>query len=149
MMFFEDVAVGDTVEYGSVEVSREEVLEFARRYDPQPFHLSDDAAAMTPFGKIAASGWHTAAMVMRLMVDKLISEGFATLGSPGVEGIEWHKPVFPGDTISARSGVVEKIESRSKPFMGIVKSEVTVTNQDGDIVMTSRPIMMVARKPSA
>lgn len=146
MMFFEDVAVGDTVDYGSVEVSREEVLEFARRYDPQPFHLSDDAAAMTPFGKIAASGWHTAAMVMRLMVDKLISEGFAALGSPGVEDIKWHKPVFPGDTISARSEVVGKIESRSKPFMGIVKSEVTVTNQDGDVVMTSRPTMMVARK---
>ena len=149
MMFFEDVNVGDTVDFGSVEVSREEVLEFAQRYDPQPFHLSDDAAAMTPFGKIAASGWHTAAMVMRLMVDRLMSEGFMALGSPGVEGIKWQKPVFPGDTISARSEVVEKVESRSKPFMGIVKSEVTVTNQDGDVVMTSRPTMMVARKPAA
>ncbi|WP_265530072.1 MaoC family dehydratase [Sphingomicrobium marinum] len=149
MMFFEDVTVGDTVDYGSVEVSRQEVLDFARRYDPQPFHLSDDAAAMTPFGKIAASGWHTASMVMRLMVDRLISEGFAALGSPGVEALKWHKPVFPGDTISARSEVIEKIESRSKPFMGIVKSEVTVTNQDGVVVMTSRPTMMVARKPAS
>ena len=147
MLFFEDVTVGDKVDFGSVEVTREEVLEFAQRYDPQPFHLSDEAAAMTPFGKIAASGWHTAAMIMRLMVDKLSGEGFMALGSPGVEGIRWHKPVFPGDTISARSEVIEKVESKSKPFMGIVKTDVTVTNQDGDVVMTSRPTMMVARKP--
>ena len=96
MIYFEDLVVGGETEFGSYEVTREEVLEFARKYDPQPFHLSDEEAAKTHFGRIAASGWHTAAMVMAVIARHVVDDEQAGLGSPGIDELRWKKPVYPG-----------------------------------------------------
>jgi len=104
MRWFEDYQVGQVERFGAYQVTREEVIEFASRFDPQPFHLDDAAAAANPiFGKLAASGWHTCAMVMRMLVDHQLKDGHMSLGSPGVDEIRWLKPVYPGDTLSATS----------------------------------------------
>src|SRR6476469_9648865 len=128
MIYFEDLVVGRETEFGSYEVTREEVLEFARRYDPQPFHISDEEAAKTHFGRIAASGWHTAAMTMRVIVNALIREPQAGLGSPGVDELRWLKPVYPGDCLTVHGKIVDKTPSRSKPELGTIRTETTVTN---------------------
>lgn len=146
MIFFDDIDVGTKIEHGSVEVSREEVLEFARKYDPQPFHLSDEAAAKTPFGKIAASGWNTAALVMRVLVDSWSDKGLTGVGSPGLDELRWLKPVYPGDTLHVSSEVVDKRASRSRPQIGSVWSDIIVTNQHGEQVMRYRSIVMMLRK---
>ena len=99
MQYFEDIAVGGKASFGSYHVTREEVIDFASRYDPQPFHLSDEAAAQTHFGRISASGWHTCAMVMSMIVENLKNNKQAGLGSPGVDELRWLKPVYPGDTL--------------------------------------------------
>ena len=100
MIYFEDLEVGAETEFGSYEVTREEVIEFARKYDPQPFHLSDEAAAKTHFGRIAASGWHTCAMTMAVIARYVVGDEQAGLGSPGVDELRWLKPVYPGDTLT-------------------------------------------------
>ena len=99
MQYFEDIVVGAKASFGSYEVTREEVIDFARRYDPQPFHLSDEAAAETHFGRLSASGWHTCAMAMSMIVENLRNNKQAGLGSPGVDELRWLKPVYPGDTL--------------------------------------------------
>ena len=113
MLYWEDLEVGRESIFGDYDVTREEVLEFARKYDPQPFHLSDEAAAKTHFGRIAASGWHTAAMTMAVIVRSFEQNPQAGLGSPGVDDLRWLKPVYPGDRISVRGRIVEKTPSRS------------------------------------
>jgi acyl dehydratase len=148
MMYFEDFAVGQSTEFGSVEVTREEVLEFARKFDPQPFHLSDEAAAKTHFGRLAASGWHTCAMTMGLMARASIAFEQAALGSPGVDELRWLKPVYPGDRLTARGEIVETIPSRSKPEIGVIRSLTTVTNQDSIEVMRFTSIVMYRRRPA-
>ena len=148
MIYFEDMEVGAERVFGSYDVTREEVLEFARKYDPQPFHLSDEAAAKTHFGRLAASGWHTAAMTMRVIVDAITPERQAGLGSPGVDELRWLKPVYPGDTITVRGKIVDKTPSRSKPNIGVIRSENTVTNQDGVPVMRFTSIVMMLRRPA-
>ena len=117
MIYFEDLVVGAEREFGSYEVTREEVIEFARKYDPQPFHLSDEAAAKTHFGRLAASGWHTAAMTMAVIARRVVNEEQAGLGSPGIDELRWKKPVFPGDTLHVRGQILEKTPSRSRPAM--------------------------------
>ena len=112
-------------------MTREEVLEFARKYDPQPFHLSDEEAAKTHFGRLAASGWHTCAMTMAVIARHVVDEEQAGLGSPGIDELRWQKPVYPGDTLHVRGKIVEKTPSRSKPRDGLVPHQTTVTNQDG------------------
>ncbi len=104
MKFFEDISVGDETEFGHYDVTREEVLEFARKYDPQPFHLSDEAAAKTHFGRIAASGWHTCAMTMAVIARFVVEDRQAGLGAPGVDELRWLKPVYPGDRLTVRGG---------------------------------------------
>ena len=99
MKYFEDLEVGAETEFGTYEVTREEVLEFARKYDPQPFHLSDEAAAKTHFGRLAASGWHTTAMTMAVIARYVVEHEQAGLGSPGIDELRWLKPVYPGDTL--------------------------------------------------
>ena len=148
MIYLEDVKVGDAAEMGSYAVTREEVIEFASKYDPQPFHLSDEEAAKTHFGRIAASGWHTAAMTMAIIVRHVMRSEQASLGSPGVDALRWRKPVYPGDTISAATTVVDVAPSRSKPDMGSVRSEIVVSNQDGDAVMTFTSILLMRRRPT-
>lgn len=147
MIYFEDLVVGEEAELGSVEVTREEVIAFAERYDPQPFHLSDEAAARTHFGRIAASGWHTAAMVMGVIARHVLATEQAGLGSPGVDELRWLKPVYPGDTLTVRSRVIEATPSRSKPEIGSFRSTVEVTNQDGAPVMRFTSIVLMRRRP--
>src|SRR6185369_3089085 len=135
--------------FGSYEVTREEVIEFARKYDPQPFHLSDEAAAMTHFGRLAASGWHTAAMTMALIARAVVKDEQAGLGSPGIDELRWLKPVYPGDTLHVRGEILDKTPSRSRPDMGSFRTRTTVTNQDDVPVMTFVSIVLIRRRPTA
>jgi acyl dehydratase len=148
MIYFEDLVVGSETDFGSYEVTREEVLEFAAKYDPQPFHLSDEEAAKTHFGRIAASGWHTAAMVMAVIARKVVDEEQAGLGSPGIDELRWLKPVYPGDTLHVRGKIIDKRESRSKPDIGSFRTQTTVTNQDGVPVMTFISIVLMRKRPA-
>ena len=147
MIYFEDLEVGATTEFGTYEVTREEVLEFAEKYDPQPFHLSDEAAAKTHFGRIAASGWHTAAMVMAVIARHVVKHEQAGLGSPGIDELRWKKPVYPGDTLRVCGEILEKTPSRSKPEIGSFRTRTTVTNQAGEVVMTFVSIVLIRRRP--
>jgi acyl dehydratase len=146
--YLEDLIVGDKRRFGSYHVTREEVLEFARKYDPQPFHLSDEAAAQTHFGRLAASGWHTCAMTMAMLVEGMKDEPQAGLGSPGVDELRWLKPVYPGDTLSIESEIIEVTPSRSKPNLGSFRSQVTVFNQHDEPVMRMTSIVLMARRPA-
>ena len=148
MQYFEDLEIGAETYFGSYEVTRDEVLEFARKYDPQPFHLSDEEAAKTHFGRIAASGWHTCAMTMAVIARHVVEHEQAGLGSPGIDDLRWKRPVYPGDTLHVRSIIVEKTPSRSKPDMGSFRSEMTVTNQDGQPVMTFTSIVLIRKRPT-
>lgn len=134
--YFEDLTVGEKASFGRYEVTRQEVLDFAQKYDPQPFHLSDEAAAKTHFGRLAASGWHTAAMQMNMLVAHWTQYRVASLGSPGLDELKWMKPVFPGDTLRIESELLEKRRSASRPDMGLTKTRSTVFNQNDEPVMT-------------
>ena len=135
MQFYEDLAIGQKQAFGRYEVTREEVIEFASKYDPQPFHLDDEAAAATHFGRLSASGWHTCAMTMAMLVENLKANRQAGLGSPGIDQLRWKKPVFPGDTLRCESVVIERRRSGSRPEMGIFKSSLTVFNQNDEPVL--------------
>jgi acyl dehydratase len=147
MIYFEDLQVGAETEFGTYEVTREEVIDFARKYDPQPFHLSDEEAAKTHFGRLAASGWHTAAMTMAVIARHVVDQKQAGLGSPGIDELRWKKPVFPGDMLHVRGRILEKTPSRSRPDMGSFRTETTVTNQVGEVVMTFISIVLIRRRP--
>ena len=146
---FEDLEIGAETYFGSVDVTREEVIEFARKYDPQPFHLSDEAAAKTHFGRLAASGWHTCAMVMGVIARHVTDARQAGLGSPGIDELRWLKPVYPGDTLHIRGKILEKTPSRSKPEIGSFRTQTTVTNQDDVPVLTFTSIVLIRRRPEA
>lgn len=147
MQYFEDIEIGSKQRFGSYSVTREEVIDFAAKFDPQPFHLSDDAAAKTHFGRLSASGWHTCAMVMSMVVANLKANQQAGLGSPGIDELRWLKPVFPGDTIRCETEVVDKRASQSRPEMGSYRSKMMVLNQDDVIVMTFVSIGLIATRP--
>ena len=147
MIYYEDLEIGAETAFGSYDVTREEVIEFAQKYDPQPFHLSDEAAAKTHFGRIAASGWHTCAMTMAVIARYVVGDEQAGLGSPGVDELRWLKPVYPGDTLTVRGKIVEKTPSRSKPEIGSFRTQTTVTNQDGIPVMRFTSIVLMQRRP--
>lgn len=147
MKYYEDFTVGETSEFGAYKVTREEVLDFAGKYDPQPFHLDDEAAAKTFFGKISASGWHTCGMTMRMMVDQMSVTQAASEGSPGVDKIRWKRPVYPGDTLHMRAHVTGKDEMASKPHLGLVHNSYDVLNQDDVIVMTFDATGIMRRRP--
>lgn len=145
--YFEDYPVGMVDEFGKVVVTAEEIVEFASRYDPQAMHVDAATAAQGPFGGLIASGWHTAAMIMRLFVAHYLSK-VATLPSPGIDELRWMRPVRPGDVLRVRVTVTEVKRSRSKPDRGLVRSLVEVLNQDGDVVMSQRPMnLMRCRNP--
>lgn len=146
LIYFEDLEPGATASFGCYEVTREEVIEFASKYDPQPFHLSDEAAATTHFGRISASGWHTCAMVMRMMVDNITERRHAGLGSPGLDELRWLKPVYPGDTLRVETTLLDKTPSRSRPEMGSFRSAVKVFNQDEAVVATMKSIGLIRRR---
>jgi acyl dehydratase len=147
MIYFEDLEVGGETYFGSYDVTREEVLEFARKYDPQPFHLSDEEAAKTHFGRLAASGWHTAAMTMAVIARHVVEHKQAGLGSPGIDELRWKKPVYPGDTLHVSGRILEKTPSRSRPEMGSFRTGTNVTNQDGQLVMSFTSIVLIRRRP--
>lgn len=143
LVYFEDLEIGAKAAFGRYEVTREEVIEFASKYDPQPFHLSDEAAAQTHFGRISASGWHTCAMVMRMLVANLTERKQAGLGSPGQDELRWLKPVYPGDALRVETQVLEKTRSRSRPEMGSFKSDIRIFNQNDEVVMTMKSIGLI------
>ena len=143
MQYFEDIPIGQKHAFGSYQVTREEVLAFAGKYDPQSFHLDDDAAAKTHFGRLSASGWHTCAMTMAMMVESMKARQQAGLGSPGVDELRWLKPVYPGDTLRCETEVFEKRRSASRPEMGIFKSRAKVFNQHDEPVLAMTSIGMV------
>ena|SRR6478735_4625396 len=146
--YFEDYHVGMIDEFGDIAVTAEEIVEFARRYDPQPMHVDSEAAARGPFGGLIASGWHTAAMVMRLFVEHYLSK-VATLPSPGVDELRWVRPVRPGDTLRVRVTVLETRRSRSKPDRGLVHGLVEVLNQNGELVMSNKPMNLMRCRSAA
>ncbi len=144
MQYFEDIPIGQKQAFGSYQVTREEVLAFATKFDPQSFHLDDEAAAKTHFGRVSASGWHTCAMTMAMLVENMKGRKQAGLGSPGVDELRWLKPVFPGDTLHCETEVFEKRRSASRPEMGIFKSRAKVFNQHDEPVLSMTSIGLVA-----
>ncbi|WP_326525892.1 MaoC family dehydratase [Sphingomonas sp.] len=149
MRYWEDIRVGDRAAFGRYEVTRDEVIEFARKYDPQPFHLSDEAAAATHFKRLAASGWHTAAMTMAMNVAHWQTEtgGSAGLGAAGIDELRWLKPVYPDDILRCETEVEEVRASNSRPDIGSVRSRMTVFNQDDVPVMSFVGIGLYRRRP--
>ena len=146
--YWEDLEVGNTHELGSVVPTREQILDFARQFDPQPFHLDDAAAEASVFGKLCASGWHTCSMAMRLMVTNFLSQS-SSLGSPGLESLKWTKPVFPGDTLSLRHIVVDRRAMNSRPDVGLVRTVWEMHNQHGDKVLHMEGWGMFRRRTPA
>ena len=146
MRYFEDFQVGDIFDLGSTTVTEEEIISFARQFDPQPFHTDPVLAKDSIFGGLVASGWHTAAMFMRLFFDGLLHET-ASIASPGVDDVRWLKPVRPGDVLRARFTVIESTPSKSKTSLGIVRSRCEVFNQADELVMSLVGVHFLGRKP--
>ncbi len=146
--FWEDLPVGSVVEVGSLTVDRDEVIAFASKYDPQPFHLDEAAAAKSMFGKLSASGWHTCAMAMGLMVRNFLHES-SSLGSPGMEKVKWLKPVYPGDTLTLRQRIIESRPMNSRPDVGLTRTQWEMFNQDGDQVLLMDGYGMFRRRTPA
>ncbi len=132
--YWEDMAVGSVRDLGTVTPTREAIVDFARQFDPQPFHLDDEAAQASVFGALCASGWHTCAMAMRLMVTNFLLES-SSQGSPGLEHIKWLKPVFPGDTLRLTSTVIESRSMSKRADVGLVRSKWDMANQHGEPVL--------------
>jgi len=148
LVYFEDVEVGQTRRFGRYPVTREEILDYARQFDPQPFHLDEAAAARSMFGGLIASGWHTGAMFIRMVSEEAVP-GSASTGSIGFDDLKWLKPVRPGDVLSVEATVTEKIESRSRRDIGTVKIESRVLNQRDEPVMTLTSLVLYRRRPGA
>jgi acyl dehydratase len=146
MRYFEDLAVGETASFGRYEVTREEVLDFARRYDPQPFHLSDEGAADTHFGRLAASGWHSCAMTMAMLVEQMKTVPTASLGAGGIDELRWLKPVYPGDTLRCETELLDKRESATKLHVGFTRQRMTIFNQHDEPVMTFIANALIRRR---
>ena len=148
MQYFEDIEVGSKQRFGSYAVTREEVIAFAEKFDPQPFHLSDEAAAQTHFKRLAASGWHTCAMSMAMFVEEMKANPQASLGAAGVDELRWLKPVYPGDVLRCETEVLEVTPSRSRPEMGSVRSRMTTFNQDDVAVLSFISLGLVRTRPA-
>jgi acyl dehydratase len=144
--YFEDYPPGAVFTAGAIDVSAGDIIEFARKYDPQAMHTDPAAAARGHFGGLIASGWHTGAMMMRLFADNFLSPA-SSIASPGLDELRWLKPVRPGDRLSLRVTILEARGSRSRPGQGIIRSLVEVLNQEGEAVMSLKPISLVRRRP--
>ena len=145
--YFEDYVEGDVHTFGSIDVTEDEIIAFARRYDPQSLHTVPEAAKLTPFGGLIASGWHTAGLMMRLYVEHYLTH-VASLTSPGLDELRWLKPVRPGDRLSVRVTVLKATPSRSKPDRGAVTSLVEVFNQTNEAVMSLKVVNIIGRRPA-
>jgi len=145
--FFEDFGKGDVAEYGPRTVTREEIVAFAAEFDPQPIHLDEAAGRASMLGGLAASGWHTCALAMRMMADGFLLDA-ASMGAPGVDEVRWIAPLRPGDSITLRASVLDTRPSRSRPDMGFVTFRFDLVNQTGASVMTMSSSLMLGRRPS-
>ena len=145
--YFEDFNVGDVLDVGSVSVTQADIIAFAKQYDPQPMHTDPGAASFTIYGGLIASGWHTVALFMRLLVDSVVAKT-SSLGSPGVEELRWPLPVRPGDTLTGSMEILETRVSNSRPTMGIVRWRGTVRNQDGQLVLSLIGTNFFGRRPA-
>jgi len=146
--YFEDYLPGDIHEFGSVAVDEAEVLEFGRRYVPLSYHVDKEAAKNSIYGGVIASGWHTAAIMMRIYTENYLS-AVANLGSPGGDELRWDKPVFPGDELSVRATVLEARRSESRPDRGIVRTFIQVLNQKKEVVMSMKMVNFVRCRDSS
>lgn len=144
--YFEDFEVGRTIEVGQRSITEEEIIAFAQQFDPQPFHVDKEAAAKSIYGGIIASGWHTCSMMMRMMLDGVLSES-SSLGSPGVDEVRWLKPVRGGDTLTLSTTVLDSKPSTSKPDRGVIVSKWEARNQHGELVATVKGMGMYLRRP--
>lgn len=142
---FEDYIPGAVCVYGAIAISEAEIVEFARRYDPQPIHTDPDAAARGPFGGLIASGWHTIALVMRVLVERYLSH-VAAIVSPGIDDLRWTLPVRPGDVLSVRVTVLEASVSRSKPDRGLVRTFIEAVNQRDEVVLSMKAMNFIRRR---
>lgn len=140
--WFEDFVPGAVYEFGHMEVDEAEIVEFARRFDPQPMHIDAQTAALGPFEGLIASGWQTAGLMMRMFVENFLP-GHASLASPGIDELRWPHPVRPGDVLHLRVTVIEATRSRSKPDRGMLRTFIEVLNQNSDVVMTLKPMNLV------
>ena len=145
--YFEDYTPGTVFTSGAIVVSEAEIIDFAWQYDPQAMHTDPAAAASGRFGGLIASGWHTAALMMRLFATNFLSPA-SSVASPGIDELRWLRPVRPGDSLHLRVTVVEARRSRSRPQEGIVRSLIEVLNQDGAMVMSLKPISLIACRPA-
>jgi len=145
--YFEQFQAGDVFELGSRTVSQDETITFAREFDPQPFHVDPEKARDSLFGGLIASGWHTAAIYMRLLTDGLLNKT-VSLGSPGIDELRWSRPVFPGDILRARFTVLETIPSRSRPTMGVIRGKGEVFNQRDEVVLSMVSVGFFGRRPA-
>lgn len=146
--YFEDYVPGSVFEFGSLGVDAAEIVDFARKFDPQTMHTDPEAAAEGPFKGLIASGWHTAGLMMRLFIDNYLSH-VASLASPGVDEVRWYRPVRPGDRLKIRVTVMEARPSASKPDRGMVRSLVEAINQDGEVAMSMKAMNLLARRHPA
>ena len=144
--YFEDFHVGDIFDLGSIQITEEEIITFARQFDPQPFHIDPERAKDSIFHGLVASGWHTCALFMRLLADGLLCKTIS-VGSPGVDEVRWRNPVRPGDRLRATLTVLECNPSRSRPNMGIVRSACEMFNQEDEVVLTLSGIHFFGRRP--
>jgi acyl dehydratase len=145
MEYYEDIEVGDVTEHGTYEMTKAEIKEFAEQYDPQPFHTDEEAAEESIFGSLAASGWHTASVCMRLLVEGVL-EDQASMGAAGVDELRWKQPVYPGDELTVRVEVIEKEPHPTDPTRGRLNSRMTGLNQDGEEVISWIGLGMVKRR---
>jgi acyl dehydratase len=145
--WFEDYVPGALFEYGEIPVTEAEIIEFARRFDPQYIHVDLERAVQGPFGGLIASGWHTTAMMMRLIVDNFLPKS-ASLGSPGIDELRWLKPVRPGDVLSVRLSILEATRSRSKPDRGVLRTLCEVLNENREVVMSLKAMNIIACRSS-
>ncbi|HYB43645.1 MAG TPA: MaoC family dehydratase [Candidatus Methylomirabilis sp.] len=146
LVYFEDVAVGEVHRFGRYPVTAEEVVEYARQFDPQPFHVDDEAARQSMFGGLIASGWHTGAMFIHMLCEHAIP-GAATTGALGFDDLRWLKPVRPGDVLGVETTIREKVASRSRRDIGVVKVDSRVLNQNDEAVMTLTSLVLYRRRP--
>lgn len=148
MRFFEDFPVGEVVEFGGRTVTEDEIVAFAKDWDPQPFHVDAQAAKDSQFGELIASGWHTGCLLMRMMCDAYLLDS-ASEGAPGIDEIRWVKPVRPGDCLRARRATLSARVSNSRPQIGIVEFAYELMNQNGETVLTMRGSSFMRRREAA
>jgi acyl dehydratase len=146
--FFEDLPAGWSATFGPVTVTRDDIVAFAEEFDPQPFHVDDEAAKDTFAGTLIASGWHTCALNMRLLADGFLLDS-AGMGAPGIEEVKWTRPVLPGDALRSRIEVVEARTSKNRPDIGLIRVHSEIRNQRDEVVMTQLNWIMVRRRDAA